>query len=392
MTLKEELDAAQAREDTKKIDQEQQPFVEIKGDEGQSLRSLAADQVNDDGEFIGQPEDLLKMAHLSPETWEVVPQTNQIWLKEVGSGKRRSIFFRFRKKTTESKWLSELLAKQIMPINRTDAGMDAQGDPLVVCFADLQLGKAQERLGGTPELIDRFHNILGQLVDLVIEENPRELVIADLGDACEGTSNHTSVSQAVTNDIPQSEQLRLVQRLLTEAIISLSPYCGETIVTGVDSNHMQERLANGKQNGHGDYGVANLRSIKDAFELLEFNLEPKFVLPTPLDSGTHISVEGLNIAFTHGHDAGTVTKMPQWLANQAAVQGNPYGKANVCCFGHFHHFTAVSSRKRLILGCPALESGSNWVERAQGEVSDPGVLTFRVHNHKFHGLRIFQEQ
>ena len=386
MTLKDDIAEAQAKSDSQQLPAQYQPHAEINGDEGTAATGLVDDKL------IGSDTDLLRLANLDPEEWVVTNAKKQIWVKETAKGTRRSIFFGFRRKTNENQRLAVELAAQITPVNRTDAGIYGQGDPLVVCFADLQLGKAQERLGGTPELIDRFHNILGQLVDLVIEENPRQLVIADLGDACEGTSNHTSVSQVSTNDIPQSEQLRIVQRLLTEAIVSLAPHCANTIVTGVDSNHMQERLANGMMNGHGDYGIANLKSIRDAFEILETDLEPEFVLPSDLDSGTHLSVEGLNIAFTHGHDAGKVERMPQWVANQAAVQGNPYGKANVICFGHFHHFTAVSSRQRLILGCPALESGSNWVERAQGEVSDPGVLTFRVHDHKFHGLRIFQQQ
>ncbi len=42
------------------------------------------------------------------------------------------------------------------------------------------------------------------------------------------------------------------------------------------------------------------------------------------------------------------------------------------------------------LGCPALESGSNWLTRMNGEESNPGVLTFRVKDQKLHGLRIIE--
>ncbi|MEE8666850.1 MAG: hypothetical protein SOI13_01565 [Bifidobacterium mongoliense] len=343
--------------------------------------------------------EVFKRFHLDPQKFAIADDTVRMstWQqsRRLANGDRDVVDLysyraRFRRISDEGKAMAELLASQITPVAPKPDSEFASGDPLVICFADLQTGKAGERFGGTAELIDHFHSVLGSLVDIAARDNPRIIAICDLGDICEGWSNHTSISQVSTNDITQSEQLRVARRLLTEAIISLAPYAARTIVAGVDSNHMQERVQNGQQNRHGDYGLENLRGIKDAFELLETDLEPEFVIPGPLDSGAFITVDGLRIALTHGHDAKRIQNMPQWLANQAAMPGSPYAKASVLVHGHYHHLAIQESRHRLILGCPALESGSNWVLRGEGEESDPGVLTFRVHDGRLHGLRIVE--
>lgn len=361
-----------------------QPHAEIDGDDGTAATGLV------DGTLIGSDDDLLKLANLDPAEWVVTNAKKQIWTKETAHGVRRSIFFGFTRRTPERERIAHILASKIQPLKPALGQQSANGEPLVICFADLQTGKADEKNGGTPELIDRFHTVLGQLVDIAAAENPRTIAICDLGDICEGWSNHTSISQASTNDITQSEQLRVARRLITEAIVSLAPYAGRTIVSGVDSNHAAERMQNGMQNRHGDWGLENLRGIRDAFELLETDLEPEFIIPEPLESGAFIDIEGLHVALTHGHDAKRIENMGQWLANQAALPGSRYATSNVLIHGHYHHFAASESRHRLILGCPALESGSNWLTRMNGEESNPGVLTFRVKDQKLHGLRIIE--
>ena len=114
------------------------------------------------------------------------------------------------------------------------------------------------------ELVERCENILGQVKALCERERPREIVVADLGDICEGTNNHTSTSQASTNDLPQSEQLRVAGRILMEYVTTLAPLCAHLTLAGVRSNHGEERLANGQVNGVGDWGVALIKTIGDA--------------------------------------------------------------------------------------------------------------------------------
>lgn len=42
--------------------------------------------------------------------------------------------------------------------------------------------------------------------------------------------------------------------------------------------------------------------------------------------------------------------------------------------------------------CPALECGSDWLTRSNGEYSNPGVLTLRVKDGRTCGLRIFEQE
>ena len=367
----------------------ERPHVTITGNTGESVTGLT------ETTLISDDESLLRYSGLDPEEWEVVSRDNIMWLKEKQYANKRSIKFTFRRRTQYTRELHDWLTTVFTPPAPHVDEMTATGDPIVICLADMQIGKAQERLGGTPELINRFHNILGQLTDYVAAEEPRHLVIADLGDICENTSNHTSVSQVSTNDITFAEQLQVAQRLLGEAIEALAPYAGHTTIVGVDSNHMQERLANGQQNAHGDFGVQNILMLKNFYDRLDqdgmLGLNLEWEVPGPLDSGVFLTVEGLPLAFTHGHDAGSPNKMAQWLANQAALPGSPYATARVLIHGHFHHFQSTITRHRRILGVPALESGSGWVKRRNGEESDPGVVTFRIHNKKYSSERTFEE-
>lgn len=339
------------------------------------------------GDAIRSDDDLLRTAGLDPDAWEVVPGAKRVWSKSRDGS--RSIFFAFRRRGADddtARWL----ASRIDPIKPAIAADEADGAPLFVALADLQIGKAHERLGGTPELVARCEAVLADLAAVCGREHPRELVIADLGDICEGTSSHTSQSQAAANDIPQAEQLRVAARILMQYIVTLAPLCGRTTVAAVRSNHGEERLADGKTNGAGDWGLMAAGIVADAFDLIGSGTQVEFRLQDALEAGVRVQLGGMQVALTHGHYAKRISRMGDWVASQAGgMRPSVFDDCPVVVHGHFHHFTAQSSRGRLILGCPAMESGSDWVAKASGEYADPGVLTFRERGGRLADLRIF---
>lgn len=365
---------------------EYRPHVELGADGGTAATGLVSTTL------IKDDDDLLRMAGLDPAEWCLDEGSKKIWC-HTDDDDKRSIYFGFHRRNRNDRVAAWLAA----PFKGVDTAVQGACDglPIIVCLADMQTGKAGEAHGGTMELIVRCENILGQLKAVCERERPREIVVADLGDICEGTNNHTSTSQASTNDLPQSEQLRVAGRILMEYVTTLAPLCGRLTLAGVRSNHGEERLANGQVNGTGDWGVALIKTIGDAIDLLGGDLKNHVtvMVEEPLVHGIALEVEGAHIAMLHGHYAKRVSKLGDWVAQQAGgIRDTIYRDAQTVIHGHFHHLTVQESRGRVIYGCPALECGSDWLTRSTGEYSNPGVLTLRVKDGRTCGLRIFEEE
>lgn len=338
-----------------------------------------------DGATISSDEDMLRLAGLDPTVWELDDGSRRIWAHEDGNG-AMSLNFGFRRRH-DDKALSAWLESTFAPPEPVSPPSGEPGDPMIVCIADLQLGKAGERLGGTQELIMRFHSILAQLRAIVERERPRELIVADLGDSIENVTSHTGSSQAASNDLSVSEQMRVVARLFMEAVTTLSPYAGRTVLAGVRSNHGEERLADGKTNQSGDYGTAIIGMVGDALAMLGSTVET--ITQNPLEPGVRLVVGGMPLALTHGHYAKRVTRMGDWIAQQSGgLRPSVFDGARVVIHGHYHHLTVQESRGRLIIGCPSIESGSDWLTKGCGEYSMPGVLTLRVHDGQPADMRV----
>lgn len=367
----------------------------------QNTGSLKTTITNDGVEFsgltsTGAPDDnsydaIFKLNGLDPSEYRLINDKLVVKSWQVGDEWRFSYAGSFERVTGDDLERAKFLASTIPPVPAESTALSYVGDPLVVNLADLQIGKV-DILGDTPALISRFESALRQVVNIAAETFPQEIVIADVGDCIENVANHTSVSQTASNDLPVAEQVRVAQKLIIQTIISLYRYTEHVTVLGVPSNHGAERLGNGKQNGHGDWGVSNIKGVRDAFKLLGDDYQKvSFKLPaTDYDMSVAHTVEGLPIVWTHGHVAGSVTKMPQWVANQAATPSNIYSSAKVVVHGHWHHLSFASSRGRSIIGCPTLDNGSSWFNQSDGEWSEPGILIFRVHDGRLHGLQLIQ--
>jgi hypothetical protein len=252
----------------------------------------------------------------------------------------------------------------------------------IVCLADLQIGKVDER-GGTPELEARFYGAMAEVIARLKKSKPALIVLAELGDGCENFMNTSD--QAYSNDRNLIAQLDLHATFLTYAATELAKLAPKLIIVGVPSNHMEAQRVGGKPVGgpENDYGLLTLSQLKRAF-----SLNPKafghveFAWPGPFEVSIVLNVAGHNVMFTHGHytrGAGAADSVPKWLERQFAAEYD-YHAARMVITGHYHHLRIQQIiGGRWWLQCPALDNGSSWLKRINGQGdSDAGILVVRV--------------
>lgn len=324
---------------------------------------------------------LVERAGFDPAHWALAPR--QSGYVTGADGHRRRVAVVRHEASPEPEAVAKLLASA-MPAWTDKADRPGRGGAYCLCLADFQCGKAQEARGGTAELVSRVRSIIRQARAAVAAEKPAEAVIFELGDVCEGNANHTSQSQLAANDLSQAEQLEVCARLILEAVAALAPLVPKLTLVCVRSNHGEERRG-GQAVGRGDFGILVGRTIAAALELAgaEWAARVRVTTQNALETGILTHVQGVPIAAFHGHYAKSEKNLSTWIAQQAGgvgehAAGACYREARVVLHGHFHHLRIEQSRGRTIIGCPSLEAGSAWVERASGEYSEPGAVAFRV--------------
>lgn len=336
--------------------------------------------------------ELLTLAGLDPDAFRITGKVSQ-WTKTHHDREDTySFFFQFEKITADEdeSELARELASLIKPIKVTKMPT-ATGLPMVVSLADSQVGKDGPD-ADSPETMDRRFDIaLGQVAALVKSKKPAELVIADCGDPIEGITS-SAPNQIATNTLELPDQLRMWQRRLTQTILTLAPLAGKTHIAAVPSNHGEIRNSAGKV-GYGDYGLGVARTVEDAFDMLGSKFDLTFHYPaTKHDVITYVDVAETRIAFTHGHHAKAIDRMPQWVANQAASLRSPMRDATIVVHGHFHQPGYRESRGRSIISSSMFDSGSAWFENLTGEFSRPSITTFSIRDKRVTDLRFVEPE
>lgn len=336
--------------------------------------------------------ELLTLAGLDPDAFRITGKVSQ-WTKTHHDREDTySFFFQFEKITADEdeSELARELASLIKPIKVTKMPT-ATGLPMVVSLADSQVGKDGPD-ADSPETMDRRFDIaLGQVAALVKSKKPTELVIADCGDPIEGITS-SAPNQIATNTLELPDQLRMWQRRLTQTILTLAPLAGKTHIAAVPSNHGEIRNSAGKV-GYGDYGLGVARTVEDAFDMLGSKFDLTFHYPaTKHDVITYVDVAETRIAFTHGHHAKAIDRMPQWVANQAASLRSPMRDATIVVHGHFHQPGYRESRGRSIISSSMFDSGSAWFENLTGEFSRPSITTFSIRDKRVTDLRFVEPE
>lgn len=336
---------------------------------------------------------LVKQAGFDESHWALAPR--QSGYVTGADGHRRRVAVVRREASPEPEAVAKLLASA-MPEYPAVTPPRTGGGAYCLCLADFQCGKAQEARGGTAELVARVRSVIEQARKAVAAERPSEVFIFELGDICEGNANRTSQSQLAANDLSQAEQLEVCARLILEAIAALAPLVPHLRLVCVRSNHSEERRG-GQTVGRGDFGILVGRTIAMALELAgaEWANCVRVTTQNALETGILTHVQGLPIAAFHGHYAKSEKNIPTWIAQQAGgvgehAAGACYREARVVLHGHFHHLRIEQSRGRMIIGCPSLEAGSAWVERASGEYGQPGALALRVRAGRLLGIELLE--
>ena len=262
----------------------------------------------------------------------------------------------------------------------TKAAEVAAPSTITVVVSDLQIGKT-DRGGGTEETVRRVRSTVARIADYVTGRY-RKVILVDCGDSTEGFSN--TVSQAQTNDLPLTYQIRTAQALLADTLRALAPTAPEVTYVAVPSNHCQVRVGVGRSNRASfpgdDYGLLiadNIRQIvagRRGYEHVQFETPEK-----RLESLTVRAADGTVMGVTHGHAAGSKGRVADWFRGQAFGCVAGMQAARVLLHGHWHSFSVQTvGDSRQIICAPTADPGSSWFQNASGESSRPSLLTFEL--------------
>lgn len=250
---------------------------------------------------------------------------------------------------------------------------------LVAVISDMQIGKTDAR-GGTKETVRAVRSaISGIALEAAAYD---EVVMVDCGDSTENFTN--TVSQAQTCDMGLVEQIRTAQGVLADAVRLLAQACPTVTYVAVPSNHCQVRAGVGRSNraniAADDYGLLIQSNIQMALEGRPGFEGVSFLAPSPhLESLTVRAQDGTVMGVTHGHAAGSKSRVADWFRGQAFGCVAGMQDARVLLHGHWHSFSVQTiGDSRQIICAPTIDPGSSWFQNASGESSKPALLTFEL--------------
>lgn len=259
----------------------------------------------------------------------------------------------------------------------------------ILCLADWQLGKVDVN-GGSKETIERVMRATHKTAELLKSEQPGELVLADLGDILENFQN--TRSQAQTNDMDLTTQIRTARRLLVEIVKTLAPLVPVLTFVSVPSNHCQVRAEGSKDlasTTDNDFGLELHEQLKDIFEGREGFEHVRWVRPSRLEEAVTINVGGTVVGFTHGHQSRGPEKVAEWWKGQSHGRRSNLHNADYLLHGHYHNFRmSQSGDRRWVVGTPSADPGSTWFTNSTGEQSTAGTLTFVLEDGRWRDTQI----
>lgn len=254
--------------------------------------------------------------------------------------------------------------------------------------ADLQIGKAQQRGGGTPETIRRVRQSFAALAERYRESQPEHIILSDNGDPIENIFN--VASQSHTNDMDVSLQIRTFRRLMIEGIKMLAPLAPRFTYLAVPSNHGAVRSGFKNQAGttDADFGLDISYQLEDVFAEHPTLKHVEFVRPDLLEETAEVYTSGTKLAYHHGHQASGPDGQGKWWANQDHGR-RPGWDADVLVTAHFHSLrVGHSGDGRWIIGVSSSDPGSDWFTNKTGEAARQGMTTFDVRDGQWSNLAI----
>lgn len=365
-----------------------QPGVVWEGTRG----SITTDPVSEPPEDWS---DLLALRGLDPNRYEIVGDTIRWtsydgWRKDSPDEPAYSVIcYSFkadiRLKTAATPDL-EGLYQDLKKVKKPPKPVDNGDATFVVTLSDWQIGNKDG--GGVEEQVQKIvelpEKLLSQLKALrKAGRNIDHIVVAGLGDLCEGTCGHYPAQQ-FRIQLDRRDQLKVVRRGIRDIIMALASESPKMTVTAVGGNHGENR-AQGKAftstNDNDD--VAVFEQIAEIFQINPTAYgHVGFRLPTDRLT-TSINLHGHIVAFTHGHLSKPGNNAAQavwnWWQNQTMGRAHPgVADANILVTGHYHHLNVKQQHNRTVMIAPSLTAVGEYFQDQYGVSTQPGTLTFTV--------------
>lgn len=258
------------------------------------------------------------------------------------------------------------------------APKDTSERAAVLNMADLQIGKANQRWGGTDTTLASARASIDRFTYYILDEGIRTVVLVDNGDPIENCFNVPA--QLVTNDLSVPAQIRTFRLLLLEAVKRIAPLVAKLFVVSVPSNHGAHRTGYKTPGGtvDADFGLDINEQVELACKQSPYLKHVEFVRPRALEEVATLYVAGTQLAFAHGHQSGGVFQHGNWW------KGMDHGRmdgwdADIFVFGHFHTQAVYQSGNgRWVVGTASSDPGSDHYTNRTGESSTRGMTAFDV--------------
>lgn len=254
--------------------------------------------------------------------------------------------------------------------------------------ADLQIGKAHQRGGGTPETVARVMASFQKFAEDIKVSRPEHIILSDNGDPIEGIFNVGS--QRHTNDLDLSAQIRSFRRLMIEGIKLLAPLAPRLTYLAVPSNHGAVRDGYQSQAGNSDadFGLDISYALEDVFSEHNVLKNVEFIRPESMHSTAVAESSGTRLAYTHGHLSKGQNGHHAWWAAQDHGR-MPGWDCDLLVTAHYHNLKVEQSgNERWIIGVSSSEPSSDWFTDASGQSATRGMTAFDVKDGNWSNLRI----
>lgn len=248
----------------------------------------------------------------------------------------------------------------------------------ILNMSDLQIGKASQRGGGTPETLASVKRSVQRFIAYIRAEGITTVVLVDGGDPIENVFNVPS--QLVTNDLPVTAQIRTFRKMMIEVIKAVAPYVIRIVYVSVPSNHGALRTGYKSPGGttDADFGLDLNEQIEDAVRENPHLGHVEFVRPEALFETATLEIGNTKLAFNHGHQSGGVFGHGKWWASQDHGR-MPGWDADILVTAHFHtQATYQSGDGRWVVACASSDPGSDWYTNKAGESALRGMTAFDV--------------
>ena len=350
------------------------PGIEFDGVEGVAITPGYATEPENFDHF-------LRSAGIEPEGIEVIaPVRTSRWQQREGGDWLTSYRFTFRKKHTDFDLPTLFAQAKRVKLERPKESTEKA---LIVCPADLQVGKANASRGGTPELIARLMRSFTRIEQKFKAGKYERIYILEMGDIIESLSNSAMYNQLESNDLSPMQQTDLAASLMFDLIKRAVKYAPVTYGS-VASNHCQNRFK-GQQVGRpglDDIGIVIAQQLHRLTK--ELGLDVDYLVPHPQDEGFAFRYGVNTIGAVHGHQASRPEGVKKWWSE--STFGNQWVQAcDVLISAHFHHLRVEELGQRFDgdgskfwVQCPTSDNGSDWFRRSSGVDSTTGILTIEL--------------